>query len=878
MKVGIRLSVLAGLTLLSVGAQQSAWAFGGEDVANGAPWHHLDMTLRALDGDGGDNDQGVRTEIGRNAITNERFRREEPIVVFAGADFGRAAAMDVAWAADYIDSYLYNPIWWLKADGNWQNGRSFERGGPEGRIRAALRTTEDLARLHHDDSSSNASLHDNWERYFYGTLIGLHWAMAMDDVEIARHLLGVSSHAVQDFYAHSNWLDDPARRHLTWQEVPEAERRRMTLYTGAYEQPEGQARLHHGAYSADCTLVDQAWKEPILEPLCSGLSPVQNMPICDTLKTCERGRPVELTVAGVSTAGKVAQDPPGIALDNTWIALLGGQSRGLLDVAGAYTDGTRTRYFDELATIVGGGDADPRLAGQLCVSVLNIGVECMHKEAADPCRLTDEPNRGQCAVDSDDLFGNAKAVATRSTTQWMAQLGASMQATEEGAAFWERVRAPDVRRVNDGMDQRRRLRTRPFEDPNQAAFQFLSAGPYPVAVPGSYASTSHGHYLRVHMLTANAADAGTDADIVARVRTTAGPMSEHVLDMLPRDDKETRTQNPLLVHDDFQAGDAAVYVLGPFSDPPAHLEIFNRAADSTDVAEAAWEDLGASFSAALTGIRRALISPIAGNPDWVGDQVQVHTPEALRSLAGKTTALVVDGGDDGKFRVTLEVEDRTEELDPKSKSQRTTRWLFRVVSLETLREAEMDRLTTSDDPFFFLSFAPITDRASRLEGYWGGPFEDQDTGSVVRLTKNNERKVTIVESGAVAIALRVYESDSENEQDRRELWQTFLTGLDEHTRRESPQLLDTLAAAIGPEWSLGSISAYAFYRGERPMAGEVLAPTSGGWLADDESLAFPLDTSRLKPLPVADVAIEELPYGLVLRPPPEDDSEAKEGR
>src|SRR5688500_4239766 len=71
------------LTLLSSPvATRSANAFGGEDPLNGKPWHHEEIT--------------------RTAATDPSI------------GFSTEAANSLAWHADYIDSYLYNPLWWVK--------------------------------------------------------------------------------------------------------------------------------------------------------------------------------------------------------------------------------------------------------------------------------------------------------------------------------------------------------------------------------------------------------------------------------------------------------------------------------------------------------------------------------------------------------------------------------------------------------------------------------------------------------------------------------------------------------------------------------------------------------------------------------------------
>jgi hypothetical protein len=111
---------------------------------------------------------------------------------------------------------------------------------------------DSLIKLHFDDLADTVAIERAWIRYLGGTMAGLQFAARRRDVALAQHLLGLSLHATQDFYAYSSWVNDPARR-----SVPYLRRRTEPgwdhplpdiLYTGSYERPETQSKKPHGKY------------------------------------------------------------------------------------------------------------------------------------------------------------------------------------------------------------------------------------------------------------------------------------------------------------------------------------------------------------------------------------------------------------------------------------------------------------------------------------------------------------------------------------------------------------------------------------------------------------------------------------------------------
>ncbi|MEQ9314905.1 MAG: hypothetical protein RLN72_03575, partial [Henriciella sp.] len=351
MKTIVLACALAGSIVISA----SAWGFGGEDIAQGNPWHHENITYRAL--------------------TGKEAPYDNPPVKFS-----TQAAEAIAWHADYIDSYLYNPVFWaegavdaFKAEEDEYQTSAYKR------TKAALVGFEDLAKLHFDDTFSNSGLQSNWERYAMGTLIGLVWASELPEEEgiaAGHHILGVSFHAVQDFYSHSSWETDTRHRCLTYFETPKTVRDGLSLFSGAYEKPISGAPAHHGAYSLSCSVLRGENMDPVLGSLCGGISPIQNTSMCDKFRACQGAGQVVARLEDPITDGQTTiwTNPPGIALDNTALARAQAPNRSLISADGRFADGRDGLHFpkDRCSTIVAseggtvcqdGVDADLVFAG-----------------------------------------------------------------------------------------------------------------------------------------------------------------------------------------------------------------------------------------------------------------------------------------------------------------------------------------------------------------------------------------------------------------------------------------------------------------------------------------------------------------------------------
>lgn len=283
-KILTRFSLGAAAVLV---APHAAHSFAGEDFLYGNPWHH-------------------------EAISEDAMKAK---------GFSPAALDEIAWHADYVDSYLYNPLFWI------QGGLS--------RYKVAMATFPELAKVHFDDNFSGDHVRRTWRRYLSGAMAGLVWAAERNDVSAARNIVGISLHLNQDFYSHSSWVDSPDRRAKTWLEFPKAQRDTLAVYIGAYELPEQLGVKHHGKITPACSILRMGALKPMLDAGCSAFSPLHNAKICDMYDECKTGTPITPSLLGVAVPNNVLYAaPPGMNLDARWSAGIGVKVRGLTDMTG----------------------------------------------------------------------------------------------------------------------------------------------------------------------------------------------------------------------------------------------------------------------------------------------------------------------------------------------------------------------------------------------------------------------------------------------------------------------------------------------------------------------------------------------------------------
>lgn len=301
----IMVTTLTGLVIARVMTEASP-RFGGENPLGSAPdpenWHHEGITKRAAE----------------------------------SAGWSDNAGQALAFHNDYVDSYLYNPLWWF----------DITSGGGRDRFAAALSTRHELEKLHFDDLFSQEDVNEMWDRYLGGTLTGLAWIASSNHssrlkVSLAHNLVGASLHAIQDFYSHSNWIDESDRRARTWFDVPGEERDTMSLWTGSYEKPDQLGIEPHGDFLFGCTVVNNIGSagRSLMRIACHAASPFSDSTFCQMLRACDEAEAIDVPKAWQDVVpdalrGDLVWVKPGINLDSRWLAGLGVRERGLSDLDG----------------------------------------------------------------------------------------------------------------------------------------------------------------------------------------------------------------------------------------------------------------------------------------------------------------------------------------------------------------------------------------------------------------------------------------------------------------------------------------------------------------------------------------------------------------
>jgi hypothetical protein len=702
--------------------------FGGEDPVLGRPWYHEQMTLEAARAAGWSTNEGLDS-----------------------------AASALAWHADAVDAYNYNPLWWA--------------AGGQRRFRAALRTQSDLIKLHFDDATSTRQIQRIWHRYLGGTLAGLLWAAELDDVAAARNVVGSGLHALQDFYSHSNWVDEPSRRRVTWPAAgprpgaPTDPRDAMHLYTGAYESPQPGTFKHHGKYAPDCSIMRQLPAD-LMNIVCHAASPMSNLEVCRRWRDCQGGTSVRPgKVAGVPIpAGVVYLEPPGIALDNTWLADIGVQQRDLPD------------------TVSGG-----------------------------------------------ELFDRAHELALEHSTVWLKQLDV-MMAKANHQSFWTKVKT-ERRAAGHGPDRSQ------FEDSHRAPFAFLSAGSYP---PNPTAED--GWYVRLQISTATDRLAGTDADIVALVDGRSFRLDH----MHERTAANGMDEKRLLEHNDFEAGNHDVYVIGPLPQRPGSLALRNTSAGVVGVLEAAWDGLTKAVSSAFDDLRDLLLTIVAGHADYVGSDKATWSWTQLTDIArtgARPVTLRFRGGTEGSYDLH-----GTLTAVPSGDDLRVT---LRLEKLHCIKESEWDRFTTDDEPFVIV--AMTSPASAETTSYVSAPFTGVDTGET--RTMSHTMSVTVPRYGGLIVPAQLWESDDESASDRNRMRDDFVRGYTKETVNERSRFLDAVGAVIAPSWKVDTVDAFAFRRGPVVEVARLARSVRlNRWVDPGQSVSVPLSTT-----PARSVVLEEGP-------------------
>lgn len=117
--------------------------------------------------------------------------------------------------------------------------------------------------MHFDAVYTEADLEQNWKTLFDNTVSALQHYAASAEVKpgfrliVLFNIIGSSLHTIQDFYSHSNWVNLHAGMNKlpapVWYDVPEAERKKLNLFTGAYPDGSSPGHKNHGDLNKDCS-------------------------------------------------------------------------------------------------------------------------------------------------------------------------------------------------------------------------------------------------------------------------------------------------------------------------------------------------------------------------------------------------------------------------------------------------------------------------------------------------------------------------------------------------------------------------------------------------------------------------------------------------
>lgn len=829
-----RLRPLLALSI-SLSAAASVHAFGGEDVLGTTinNWHHADISC-----------------LGAAGIACPRNRDERTAIIRgSGAGFSPGAAASICWHADYVDSYGYNPLWWASAvkEGGVRYGmhrlkaalsakhelikvhfddlvtmRSITPGRLDG-VLSGTATKATLSRLPPGEvirperptkppikvikpptgtltpltpvpitpaRPVRTAAELQMRRYLSGTLDGLIYAESIGNVAMAHHIIGVSLHAIEDFYSHSNWIDEPVRRTNTYFDLVTNDWEgmgKLTLFTGTYETPVQTGAAHHGWFGYSCIIMNQPGIKTLLDVGCGGFSPIASDPMCLQFKECQKGTTVKgLVVKGVTIPPNVIYlAPPGINVDSTWMAEIGARERRL---------------------VKGESNALPT--------------------AFDNARQAHD---------------TAKNLAIKATEQWLRRLGMAMNQLGKGP-FWQRVMtentvgrglSPTELASNQaGYQKFSKETTDQWEDFGLMGYQFVSAGTYPPKVTDPIEQ----HFLRLKIKTSTDRFSGTDAEIVAIVDGKEFP-----LDNMPV--KGDGLLKRAIAYNDFEGGDDNVYLVGPLARIPTSVRIENRSKGAVDVVVA----LGKAFVNAIIAGVKFVYDKIVGffktltghDPDFVAKETKIWRFEELPQVTGQSRSFIVglNGGDEGNYEVRGSIRKVGDSVGAFSE---TASYAVRIDNLKCLKESKWDRLSNSDEPFFATFVNAFDGETPSNRRKLFGPFDDVDAGETRNINYEFPAVTIPKRAGIVSLPILVMESDDESSSERNDILNKFAGDVDKEVKEAG--FWDTLGAAIAPDWKVDRIEAWTFSKGDYIRSGRSGTFTNVGWINGNTSRTFTLST------------------------------------
>ncbi len=857
-------------------------AYSGEDLLHGRPWHHENITCRALVGDA----KCIRNLPKQDIVYNDNL------------GFSENAAHAIAWHADYIDSYMYSPLWW---------GAAIRGGKPVRSIRnrylAGMANYWQLASLHFDDLNSAREIEESWQRYLSGTLVALEWAAkrkmpdgSIGDTQAAYNILGVGLHANQDFYSHSTWINDASRRKSTYLDVPTNVRKNI-LATGAYEQK--FSPVQHGKYSFSCSAYTVQPLKGLMSLVCANIIPTANLGFCEEYRKCyqDRRQSTHIQLAN-GPIDFIVLSPPGIAMDNTWLSQIGAEQRGLIQDMSIVTktlarpvgvtrnqksaagnkksttgqpnvtnhkirprqigrvQETRIRGTENIKATTGLGGNIKKLSRQALGVPKSIPFRQLREAEKTNAREVCSQIIGHgkpCERESDFLFAEGKHLAVISSKQWIRQIQAYM--IRKHPVFWSNIKNCRTNCAGKfNFKNPPRTVTSQFENYQSFPFQFLSAGhDKPVS-----RTDEDGWYMRIELDTGNERGSGTSADIKVIGDESRGEI--FLLDYLSMSNPHSPVRG-LLTYDDLEKGDKQVYTVGPFHRLPNNLELYNDASSGKERRRALRRQMKRKIVGAFEGARHFF----RNDQDYVGLAHWTPTREELEqiirlgetlSVRGRdvttppgTKYLIIDGDKEGVYQFEFKISKTS--WQGQGEQRGWAEYNIYIDRIRVLKESSIDGATRSDEPFFFAGINAYGLQAPEFQRY--GPFENIGTSRRDRKTIEDDRRfrnIRLPRFGGLMISLEAFESDKEKSRDRDALYTRFQGAIAQEDSEEYRQFISELGRGIGGDWKLAGVRVYGFRRGNRPEFGKMLDIKPNIWIDEEVRKTFTLDKNAVKSLGV----------------------------
>lgn len=196
-------------------------------------------------------DTGPHADLTRNALMAEGFSP-------SAADVG----MVENWLVDYYTNPGKNPY---SGHAGWTIGLTRlgmpRESWPGYRVQAAQRMHFDAGRMTPamPDLARTSGVEQEWKRLMFVTRNGARFAGDKQDPHLLMAVLGISLHSLQDFYTHTNWVEDPGigskpggpgvasldyGSHPTWFDIPPEVRASFTGNREVYSGLDGAPRRH----------------------------------------------------------------------------------------------------------------------------------------------------------------------------------------------------------------------------------------------------------------------------------------------------------------------------------------------------------------------------------------------------------------------------------------------------------------------------------------------------------------------------------------------------------------------------------------------------------------------------------------------------------